>query len=277
MARKITLLNIDANAKTVKGQLYGYVTAILYLTPSDASGTQLCPLSDLAQCAAPCLNQAGRGGIAKGNATFVSPGGATLSDNTVQRARLARTELFLRDRAAFMSQLCDEIEKFADRHLSFDVGPAGPTATLPCVRLNGTSDIRWETIPFTWRGVNYACIFDAFPYVQFYDYTKIPTRRVADITNYHLTYSYSGVSEFAPVVIKALSHYGDDINFAVVFRGDVPKTFLGRRVVNGDESDLRFLDEKGVVIALKAKGKARRDMSGFVVDHINSPALSVAA
>jgi len=277
MAKKLTLLNIDANAKTVKGQLYGYVTAILYLTPSDASGTQLCPLSGLAECAAPCLNQAGRGGIAKGNATFVTPGGATLSDNTVQRARLARTELFLRDRHAFMVKLCDEIEGFANTHLNFDIGPAGPVATMPCVRLNGTSDIRWETIPFTWRGDTYKNIFEAFPHVQFYDYTKIPNRRVADLHNYHLTYSYSGVSDFAPIVIKAMHHYGNDINFAVVFRGDVPKTFLGRPVINGDESDLRFLDAKGVVVALKAKGKARKDTSGFVVDHVNSPALSVAA
>ena len=271
------LLNIDANAKTVKGQLYGFVTAILYLTPSNASGVQLCPLSDLARCAAPCLNQAGRGGIAKGNATFTTPGGATLSDNTVQRARLSRTELFLRDRDFFMAMLCDEIEKFSDKFLNFDVGPAGPTATLPCVRLNGTSDIRWEAIPFTWRGQRYPNVFAAFPHVQFYDYTKIPNRRVADITNYHLTFSYSGVSDFAPVIIKALHHYGDDINFAVVFRGDMPKTFLGRPVINGDESDLRFMDRRGVVVGLKAKGKARRDTSGFVVDHVNSPAMSVAA
>jgi hypothetical protein len=270
MASKFKLLNIDANAKTVKGQARGYLTGILYLSPSDASGTQLCPLSHVAKCAAPCLNLAGRGGMAKGNATFISPGGHELSDNTVQRARLRRTELFLEDYDAFMALLVKEI-RMAERMAQ----EQGLTLAL---RLNGTSDIRWEDFPVEVDGRGYYNIFRAFPHIQFYDYTKIPNRRRAlIIPNYHLTYSYSGVSDFAPVVIQALRTYGERVNMAVVFRGDVPKTFLGRQVINGDESDLRFLDPTGVVIALKAKGKAQKDTSGFVVDHINSPALSVAA
>lgn len=273
---KLTLLNIDSNPKTVKGQAYGYVTAIMYLTPSDASGVQLCAMAELAECAAPCLNQAGHGGMSAGNATFISPGGVPLADNDVQHARLRRTHLFNTDRDAFMSLLCDELEKFIAKvtagHYDTD------TPMLPCIRLNGTSDIRWEDIPFTWRGVRYANVFAAFPDVQFYDYTKIPNRRRALLVrNYHLTFSYSGVSKFAPVVIQALKTYGDQVNYAVVFRKDIPKHFLGRPIVNGDESDLRFLDAPGVAIALKAKGKARKDVSGFVVDHINSPALSAAA
>ena len=254
---KTELLNIDQNAKTVKGSVHGFITAILYLSPSNSSGTEICPLAELAKCRAPCLNQAGRGGMAAGNATFVTDSGVELADNAIQRARLRRTRLFLDDRAAFMARFVREIEKaqvLADRK--------GKTLVM---RPNGTSDIRWENIPCSRNGVDYPNIFAAFPDVQFYDYTKIPNRRVAHIPNYSLTFSYSDVPEFAPIVVKALKHYGTSVNFAAVFHGKVPESFLGRAVVNGDETDLRFLDAPGVVLALKAKGKARRDTSGFVV------------
>lgn len=254
---KTELLNIDQNAKTVKGSVHGFITAILYLSPSNSSGTEICPLAEVAKCRAPCLNQAGRGGMAAGNATFVTDSGVELADNAIQRARLRRTRLFLDDRAAFMARFVREIEKaqvLADRK--------GKTLV---VRPNGTSDIRWENIPCSRNGVDYPNIFAAFPDVQFYDYTKIPNRRVAHIPNYSLTFSYSDVPEFAPIVVKALRHYGAAVNFAAVFHGKVPESFLGRAVVNGDETDLRFLDAPGVVLALKAKGKARRDTSGFVV------------
>ena len=251
------LFNLDTNAKTVKGRSVGYATAILYLAASDASGVQLCPMSALARCDAPCLLTAGRGGMAKGNATFISPGGRELPDNTVQRARLRRTELFLTDPDAFFAQLCRELEKFI---------ATLPDDLVPCVRMNGTSDIRWEDLTVPHRGTVYENIFAAFPDVQFYDYTKIPNRRRAlNIPNYHLTFSYSGVSDFAPVVLQAMRTYGSKVNYAVVFRGTPPEYFLGRRVVNGDESDLRFLDERGVVVALKAKGRAKKDTSGFVI------------
>lgn len=254
---KTTLLNIDQNAKTVKGNVRGFITAILYLSPADSSGEQLCPLAELAKCKTPCLNQAGRGGMSAGNATFVTDSGVELADNAIQRARLRRTRLFLDDRAAFMTLLVREIEKalvLAKRK--------GKTLVM---RPNGTSDIRWENIPCSRNGVDYPNIFAAFPDVQFYDYTKIPNRRVAHIPNYSLTFSYSHVSEFAPIVVKALKHYGSSVNFAAVFHGKVPESFLGRTVINGDETDLRFLDQPGVVVGLKAKGKARRDTSGFVV------------
>lgn len=254
---KTTLLNIDQNAKTVKGSVHGFITAILYLSPSDSSGTELCPLAEVAKCKLPCLNQAGRGGMAAGNATFVTDSGVELADNAIQRARLRRTRLFLDDRATFMAQFVREIEK-----AKIKAERKGKTLV---VRPNGTSDIRWESIPCSRNGADYPNIFAAFPNVQFYDYTKIPNRRVAHIPNYSLTFSYSDVPEFAPIVVKALKHYGETVNFAAVFHGKVPASFLGRPVINGDETDLRFLDAPGVVLALKAKGKARRDTSGFVV------------
>jgi hypothetical protein len=158
---KTTLLNIDQNAKTVKGSVHGFITAILYLSPSNSSGTEICPLAEKAKCRAPCLNQAGRGGMSAGNATFVTDSGVELADNAIQRARLRRTRLFLDDRAAFMAQFVREIEKaqvLADRK--------GKTLV---VRPNGTSDIRWESIPCSRNGVDYPNIFAAFPDVKFYE------------------------------------------------------------------------------------------------------------
>lgn len=249
------LLNIDSNAKTVKGQRRGYMTAVLYLSPGDLSGVELCAMSVLAGCRMGCLSTAGRGGIAAASATFTAPNGELLPDNAIQRARLARTEFFLNDRAGFMAQLVREIRAFIKR--------ARKLGLIPVVRLNGTSDIRWEDIPVNGK----PHVFALFPRVQFYDYTKLPNRRRAiGIANYRLTFSYSHVPGFAPIVAAAIRTYGTAINYAAVFAGKVlPAHFLGREVINGDESDLRFLDRPGVVVGLTAKGRARRDTTGFVV------------
>lgn len=253
---KYELLNIDANAKTIKGQTQGYATAILYLTPADGADpdVNLCSMADLAGCDIPCLNTAGRGGMSAGNATFKTPGGVDAPDNSVQRARLRRTLWFIQDREGFMRQLSREIAYF--------VAWAHRKGLIPCIRLNGTSDIRWEDIPVDCA----PNIFAAFPAIQFYDYTKIPNRRRAlGIPNYHLTFSYSHRPQFAPIVLKAIQTYGDRVNYAAVFAGKLPEFFLGRPVLSGDESDLRFLDPAGVVMGLTAKGRAKRDASGFVV------------
>jgi hypothetical protein len=255
---KTKLLNIDANPKTVKGSARGYMTAVLYLAPHDSSGIQLCPTANLAGCAATCLNTAGRGGMAKGSATFETASGTVLPDNAIQHARLRRTALFHQHPVDFMAQLMREIDAFLVK--------AKRSRKLPAIRLNGTSDIRWEMVPVTRNGKHYPHIFAAYPRVQFYDYTKIPNRHVTGIANYHLTFSYSGRAEYAPIVVKALRNYSADVSFAAVFNGPAPEYFLGRPVINGDETDLRFLDRAGVVVALTAKGRARRDTSGFVID-----------
>jgi hypothetical protein len=251
----VKLLNVDANAKTIKGQKRGYMTAVLYLSPGNLSGTELCAMSTLAACRVGCLSTAGRGGIAAGRKIFTAPNGDTLPDNAIQRARLARTAFFLSDRNAFMAQLVREITAFVAR--------AKRLGLVPVVRLNGTSDIRWEDIPVQGK----ASVFALFPRIRFYDYTKLPNRRRAiGVRNYHLTFSYSHVPTFAPIVASAVRTYGAAVNYAAVFAGKtLPAHFLGRAVVNGDESDLRFLDKPGVVVGLTAKGKARRDTSGFVV------------
>lgn len=228
------LFNIDANAKTVKGQAKKYLTAIQYLAPFNLSGHQVCPMAERAQCHIGCLNTAGRGRF-----------------DSVQAARIARTKLLFDDPAAYFA--------LAKSELAAAKRKAARLGFTLCVRLNGTSDLKWEKIrdPITGK-----TLFELFPDVQFYDYTKIPNRKVSHIQNYHLTYSVSGaVRHYA---IRALVNYGLDTNLAVVFAGALPKTYLDREVIDGDESDLRFLDPRGVVVGLKAKGKARSDAGNFV-------------
>jgi len=126
----------------------------------------------------------------------------------------------------------------------------------PAVRLNGTSDIAWER----------SGLMDKFPSVPFYDYTKNPLRFAQFLNgklpaNYRLTFSRSETNE-----AQCLEFLARGGNVSVVFRKSLPKTWKGYPVVNGDETDLRFLDPKGVVVGLVAKGKAKNDVSGFVVD-----------
>lgn len=236
------MLSIDTNAKTIKGQQYGYMTGVLYLAPFDLSGYQVCPMADVAKCHEPCLNSAGRGAF-----------------NSVQQARLRKTKLFFEDRAGFFAELIPSIRSL--------IRKAHAANLIPLCRLNGTSDIKWENVAFEHNGIQYPNIFAMFPDLQFYDYTKIPNRRADDIPNYDLTFSYSGVVEFQPHVRRAL---GAGYRIAVVFRrrDDIPAEFLGTTCVDGDDSDLRHEDPHGVVVALYAKGRAKRDTSGFVVDPV---------
>ena len=128
----------------------------------------------------------------------------------------------------------------------------------PCFRLNLTSDLAWESQKF--NGVK---LMEIFPNTQFYDYTKIPTRKVSHIKNYHLTWSYSEANnKYAKLFDKV------QCNKAVVFRKELPETFKGLKVINGDKHDMRFLDEPNVVVGLLAKAKAKKDYSGFVVDNL---------
>ena len=211
-----------------------YLSAILHLSPTN---TQICPYQDIAGCKEGCLNTAGRGGIfKKGEVT-----------NIIQEARKRKTNLYLEARNIFMSYLVSDIQKFVRYCEKKD--------KLPCIRLNGTSDIQWETIKID--GQN---IFDMFPNVQFYDYTKIPTRKVEQHKNYHLTWSYSEANMKYATWFDKIAY-----NIAVVFNGDMPIYYKGREVIDGDESDIRFMDKPNVVVGLKAKGKAKKDTSGFVI------------
>ena len=230
------VLSIGSDAKTVKGAKLGFMTGILYLAPYDLSGYQVCPLALKAGCVEACLNSAGRGAF-----------------NSVQNARIAKTKRFFEDRENFMLDLAFSISSL--------IRKAKREGKTPLVRLNGTSDIAFENIPY----LHYANIFEAFPDVQFYDYTKIPTRKNMP-ANYDLTFSYSGLESFAPIVKKA-SINEKLARIAVVFDKveNIPAQFMGRDVIGGDNSDVRHLDPLNSIVASYAKGKAKRDMSGFVV------------
>jgi hypothetical protein len=261
-----TLIRSGNNAKTVKGD-GEYETAIMYLAPFTLAGTNVCPMAEQAGCVAGCLNTAGRGRM-----------------NNVQIARINKTKRYLASRTDFMAELVDNLEAF--------VRYCQRKGVKPAVRLNGTSDIQWEVAHYASRGyaserINAAgqretdwitergSIFELFPEVQFYDYTKVYKRVYRDLpSNYSLTLSYSEANQrYAELVAKAAHETGT--NMAVVYRTKELRDYfvdklaqygeVCRDVFDGDETDLRFTDPKGVIVGLYAKGAAKADTSGFVV------------
>ena len=239
MFKSKALLSVSSDAKTTKGETLGFLTGILYLAPATTTKWNTCSMAKIAQCDKACLYTAGRGAM-----------------TSVQKARIAKTEWFFTDRNTFMQQLVVDITKLINK--------ARKQGLQPLVRLNGTSDIRWEAVSFVdVNGVEQANIFDVFPDVQFYDYTKDANRKALP-SNYDLTFSYSGVEGFQPFVDKAVAK---GMRMAVVFRkeSEIPNTFKGIRVVSGDKSDVRHLDDDGVIVGLYAKGQAKLDNTGFVV------------
>ncbi len=218
-----------ANPKIQKGAKLGYLSFILHLAPATLSGKETCP-KRTAGCTEACLNTAGRGGMFKRGETT----------NMIQQARIRKTQYFFADRAGFMKDLEADIRK--------GIKQAAKLGLTPVFRLNGTSDLAWEKYG----------IIEKFPQVQFYDYTKVLGRKVAHLKNYHLTFSAADGNDAD--VEKAVAQ---GMNVAAVF-DRLPETYLGRTVVDADETDLRFLDPKGVIAGLKAKGRAKKDTSGFV-------------
>lgn len=239
MFKSKALLSVSADAKTTKGETLGFLTGILYLAPATTTKWNTCSMAKIAQCDKACLYTAGRGAM-----------------TSVQTARIAKTEWFFTERNSFMQQLVVDITKLINK--------ARKQGLQPLVRLNGTSDIRWEAVSFVdINGVEQTNIFDVFPDVQFYDYTKDANRKDLP-ANYDLTFSYSGVEGFQPFVDKAVTK---GMRMAVVFRkeSEIPMTFKGIKVVSGDKSDVRHLDDDAVIVGLYAKGQAKLDNTGFVV------------
>lgn len=224
------------NPKLLKGEKQGYLSFILHLAPANLSGKEVCP-KRTAGCTAACLNTAGRGGMFKKGETT----------NVIQQARIRKTKMFFEQRDEFMAQLVKDIK--------LGIKQAEKKNMVPVFRLNGTSDLSWEKYEVA-DGKN---IFQMFPEIQFYDYTKVLGRKTGDIKNYHLTFSNADGNLNDVIAAK---HAG--LNIAVVFN-QLPQRYLGREVINGDDTDLRFLDPKEVIVGLKAKGKAKKDTSGFVV------------
>ena len=230
----------------------GYLSYIQYLSPAngyndatDSRYPSLCPYATKG-CTAACL------GISAGRMRFTS----------VQLAQINRTRLFHQSKKAYFIVLVDEILR-AKRRAERD-------GLKLSIRLNGTSDILWEYMKFEIDGVTFYDIFQAFPDVMFYDYTKIPykyRKDAVDLPNYSLTYSYTGED----VSIERANEYIDaGCSVSVVYTGD-PSSKLKKLFpkcwywVDGDVHDMRFFDPAGSLVLLKAKGDAVRDRSGFVV------------
>ena len=234
------------NPKLMKGEKKGYLSFVLHLAPADLSGYNVCPMASDG-CRAACLNTAGRGGIFK-------PGTTT---NAIQDARIRKTRWFFTDRYDFMLQLVKDVR--------LGIRQAEKQNLIPVFRLNGTSDIRWETVELSDGLQTFQNIMQMFPNVQFYDYTKLSNRRDLP-SNYHLTFSRSESNDTA-----VASHLANGGNVAVVFNvkkgAALPESWNGFTVIDGDDTDLRFLDPQNVVVGLRGKGKATKgEHGGFVVN-----------
>jgi len=230
------------NAKTIKGEKKGYTTYIMYLSPftQNSKGINLCSHASEG-CAKACL-------FGSGAARF----------DRVQAGKINKTEYFLADRQGFLAQLDDEISKIVAKHEK--------SGDKFAIRLNGTSDIRFEKFKIR-EGKN---IFELHPTVQFYDYTKNYLRFDVELpTNYQLTFSLSETNRD-----KAIELLGRGMNVAMVFgvkdESELPTEYLGYKVVNGDESDLRFLDPKNVIVGLKYKYLTGKGTKGANKDNLEN-------
>jgi len=240
------------NNKTIKGEKYGWITYIMYLSPftQNATGKNVCSHAT-SGCAEACLFGSGFGGMY----------------TDVEKGRINKTNFLLADRKAFLEMLYNEIEKLVAKHKKKE--------EQVCIRLNGTSDLAWEKF----KVKDDKSIMELFPGVQFYDYTKNYLRFNKVLpANYHLTFSRSESNEEQVENILAMGH-----NVAVVF-DELPETYKGYKVVNGDLSDLRFQDEKNVVVGLKYKkmtGKGADNKkafeSGFALKKENLVQVSLKA
>jgi hypothetical protein len=224
------LLN-SGNHKTIKGEKIGWRTYGLHLAPHTLAGRNVCAHAS-AGCAAACLNTAGRGIM-----------------HSVQEARIRKTKWFFEDRLAFTLQLIKEIKSRKKSAIKNNL--------TPCFRLNLTSDLPWENLS----------VMLPFPFLQFYDYTKDKKRMLRYLNgelppNYYLTYSRS--EETRDEEIHDLCDKGG--NVAIVFRDHLPSEWQGIKVVDGDINDLRFLDGYSKIIGLRAKGLAKKDETGFVLE-----------
>jgi hypothetical protein len=219
----------STNAKTVKNNIETY---ILYLAPANMiDGFNLCPFASDG-CKKACLYSAGRGRF-----------------NNVQQSRINKSKFWAYDRATFYIQLTNEILKIQAQAVKKDITIA--------LRLNGTSDIDHIDLIKRYTGTN---VLDLSNLI-FYDYTKNPNIVKKYLgTNYKITFSRSEINENKVLDVLAIGG-----NVAIVFKDTLPDTWQGYKVINGDETDLRYFDPINIVVGLKAKGDAKKDKSNFVI------------
>jgi hypothetical protein len=261
MTKYPTLFSTDS-AKAAKASGFGYLNAIHYMAPATLGGAgNMCSHYTLA-CLYNCL------GWQSGQASMVKDLDAGM--NNVRESRKLKAQLFMRDRAEYMNRLARDIVRLERK--------ARKDGLKLCVRLNGSSDLRFERISFDvdaktmvaigllrkgefipWKRVT---LLELFPAIQFVDYTKNPNRLDGSPGNLDLTLSYS-VENDADCVKALLSGH----NVAMIFDGGLPESFAGFPVINGDLHDLRHLDTKGGhIVGLTPKGRrAKKDITGFII------------
>lgn len=230
-AKRVTGLSylgsVASSSKIAKGLEYNEMTYVLYLAPADMSGKyNVCPLATK-ECKEACLSESGRNRM-------------DVKRNMINNARIKKTKLFFEEQDFFMSWLATEIQKAKS-----DAKKLGYRFS---VRLNGTSDISMESFKMP-DGKN---LLDVFSDVPFYDYTKVANRfkLLNKFNNYDLTYSFSGSN--MPECVNILSTGKGRV--AMVFEGkELPISFAGYPVIDGDAYDMRYLDENGVIVGLKFK------------------------
>lgn len=225
--------SINASSKLAKnGKVSKQHTYGLYLSPAEISGYNTCTHSTH-ECRLGCLNTSGRAAM-----------DIACGKNSIANARTIKTKILFEQQDFFMQWLIADIT--GKQRLAINKGYGFS------VRLNCTSDIDWANVRY--NGLN---IFEHFPNIQFYDYTKNPNKFVGIAPNYHLTFSYTGRNWHA---CKAVLDRG--FNIAVVFNAtkdvELPTTFNGYNVTNGDLTDYRVADSKGVIVGLKWKRIANR-------------------
>jgi len=221
------------NIKILKGEKYGYLSAVLHLAPGDISGVQMCPNAS-SGCLMACLNTSGHGAYARS-----------------QEARVKKTLGLWSDKRGFVEALVEDVEMLARRATTRSKGLV--------IRLNGTSDVPWENM----------FPMDRFPNVNFMDYTKSPKRMQTFLDggmpkNYHLTFSRS---ETNWDICKEVVRNGGTVAavFSTPKHARLPHKYEGFKVIDGRKHDLRFTDPKGVLVGLSALGQAKHDTTGFVI------------
>jgi len=239
-AKKETKLSylggINISSKLIKNKkVSGTYTYIIYLAPANLSGYNVCSHST-PECRLGCLNTSGRAGM-----DILSNHGV------IQKCRIEKTKLLHENSDYFMQWMISEILHYEQK--------AEKDGYSYSIRLNGTSDIDWSNIYYL--GQN---IFEYFPNVSFYDYTKDFNKFTNKPKNYHLTFSYTGHNENSKQSIQLLEK---GYNIAVVFdlnkNEQLPLSFNGYKVVNGDLTDYRVDDGKGVVVGLRFKHIANKE------------------
>lgn len=221
----------SSNAKTSKNELK---TFILYLAPANTIKTHnLCPFASPG-CKKSCLYKAGRGRF-----------------SNVQKSRINKAKYWANDRIKFYEQLANEILNIWSK--------SKDSSEKIAIRLNGTSDIDHIDMMTRYTGINF--LTAEYSNLLFYDYTKNPNHiKKYSGTNYKLTFSLSETNKSDAIQVLL-----DGGNIAAVFSGELPESYHGFKVIDGDKSDLRYFDELNVIVGLKAKGPAKKDKSGFVI------------